>query len=79
VASLVLGIASLVFLWGPFFGIGIAGAGIVCAIIGMNQADENPGIYTGRSFGQTGLILSIIGGSLSVILHVFWWSHAWWW
>lgn len=78
VAALVLGIASLVLLWGPFFGLGIAGAGIVCAIIGIGQVDQDPEVFRGKNLGQAGLVLSIIGAVLSIIWHVFWWSRMWW-
>lgn len=79
VAALVLGIASLVFLWGPFFGLGVAAGGIICAVLGMGQVDQSPQLYKGKNLAQVGLVLSIIGGALSIIWHVFWWSRMWWW
>jgi hypothetical protein len=79
VASLAVGIASVVFLCGPFFGIPLAIAGIICGVMGMRQVDENPGEFIGRGLGQAGLILSIVGGSLGILLHAVWWGRMWWW
>lgn len=79
VAALVLGIASVVFLCGWFFGLGIAAAGIVCAVMGKGQVDQNPEAYTGRNLAQAGLVLSIIGAALNIIWNVVWLSRAWLW
>jgi hypothetical protein len=79
VASLILGIASIVFLWGPFFGIGLAIAGVICAVMGMNQVKERPQEFTGHNLGQIGLVLSIIGGVLSLLVDAFVWTRVWWW
>jgi hypothetical protein len=64
VASLVLGIASIVFCWVPILGLV---AGIVGLILAIKQRKESPnGIATG------GLVTSIIGLVLSVIYTIFW-------
>ena len=62
VASLVLGIFSIVFCWFPFVGLGAGIVGLVCA------CRENPrsGIATG------GLVTSIIGMVFSALYLVFW-------
>ncbi|MBU4301709.1 MAG: DUF4190 domain-containing protein [Actinobacteria bacterium] len=79
VASLAIGVASIVFLCGPFFGVPLAVAGIICGVMGMRQVDESPREFTGRGLGQAGLVLSIAGGCLSILLHVVWWGRVWWW
>lgn len=79
VASLAIGVASIVFLCGPFFGVPLAVAGIICGVMGMRQVDESPREFTGRGLGQAGFILSIVGGSLSILLHTLWWGRIWWW
>ena len=79
VASLAIGVASIIFLCGPFFGVPLAVAGIICGVMGMRQVDESPREFTGRGLGQAGLVLSIAGGCLSILLHVVWWGRVWWW
>lgn len=69
----------MIFMWGPFLGILLAVAGIIFAKFGMDQVDDNPQLYTGRNLGLAGLILSIAGGSLSLLLHAFLWTRIWWW
>ncbi len=79
VASLAIGAASIIFLCGPFFGVPLAIAGIICGVIGMRQVDESPQEFTGRGLGQAGFILSIVGGCLSILLHSIWWGRIWVW
>src|SRR4051812_16478714 len=65
VAGLVLGIITiLTFLFCGFFSIPLGVAGIVCSIIGRNQARDQ-GLPTGMA--TAGLICSIIGVVLSII------------
>lgn len=71
VAALALAVASLIFVFGPVFGAILGVAGIILAKLGMDQVDENPGIFTGRNMGQVGLILGIVGVSLNVMFTVF--------
>jgi hypothetical protein len=65
VAALVLGILSVLFgfLCG-IFGVPLPIAGVVCGIIGRNQAQER-GVPT--NLATWGLALSIIGGVLSLL------------
>ncbi|MBN1289577.1 MAG: DUF4190 domain-containing protein [Actinobacteria bacterium] len=82
IAALVLGIASLVFVFGPMFGTLLGIAGIILGKIGMDQVDERPDIYTGRNMGQVGFVLSIIGVALNVLFtaarFMFWGFHVFW-
>ena len=79
IASLAIGIATIVCLWGPFVGVVLAVGGIICGVMGMRQVDESPQEFTGRGMGQAGFILSIVGGCLSVLLSFVWWGGRWWW
>lgn len=70
VAALVLGIMSLIFLFGPVLGAIMGVVGIFLAKAGMEQVDADPGMFTGRDMGKAGLILSIIGVSLNAVFVV---------
>lgn len=82
IAALVLGIASLVFMFGPVFGTLLGIAGIVLGKIGMDQVDERPDLYTGRNMGQVGFVLSIIGVLLNILFTLarftFWSYKVFW-
>lgn len=82
IAALVLGIASLLFIFGPILGTILGIAGIILGKIGMDQVDENPGLYTGRNMGQVGMVLSIIAVVLNVLLtiarYTIWSTRIFW-
>ena len=70
VASMVLGICSLVF--------GCPVVGLVLAIIGLNKAkkayainEQYPGYYTGVGFAKAGKITSIVGIVLGILLILY--------
>ena len=64
VASLVLGIVSLVLMWVPFIGLI---SGIIGLVLALKQKKIMPnGLATG------GLVTSIIGMALSTIYLIFW-------
>lgn len=59
----ILGIASLVFVWVPFLGLGLGVGGLICSILGNKK-----GKPTGNtSFAVVGMILSIIGSAIGLI------------
>ncbi len=64
IASLILGIVSIVFSWVPFLGLV---SGIVGIVLSIKQRKISPnGIATG------GLVTSIIGIVISAIYSIFW-------
>jgi len=79
VASLIIGIAAIVFLWGPFLGIAIAAAGIICGVLGMQQVNARPQEFRGHGLGMAGVILSATGGFFSLVLTALLWTRVWWW
>lgn len=78
IAALAVGIASILFFWGPFAGILIAVAGVIFGIMGMKQVDENPGQYEGKGMAVAGLVMSITGGVLGLTLQGIWF-RTWLW
>lgn len=64
IASLVTGLISLVCIFVPYFGVPIAIAGIVTAILSRHQSDTN---YM-SGMAVAGLVLSIIGLVLCALL-----------
>lgn len=82
IASLALGIASLVFIFGPVFGTLLGIAGIVLGKMGMDQVDERPDLYIGKNMGQIGFVLSIAGAALNILFTIarftFWSTRIFW-
>ena len=69
VASLVLGIISVVFFWAGYFSILTAILAIIGLVLSVNARKEMQmaGNYASRSMATAGLVLSIIGLVLSAI------------
>jgi hypothetical protein len=67
VASMVIGIVSLVLMCG--YGIGLLGspAALIMGRISMKRIDRSEGRLGGRGFAQAGFILGIIGTILLVL------------
>ena len=66
-ASMILGIVGLVFIWVPIFGLISALPGIVFGGIGLYKTNRDP-YLSGRGFAITGLVCGIIGTGLWIIL-----------
>lgn len=68
VASMVLGILSLVFMWVPFLGIVLALAGLPLGIAGRKRNIANG---TGKGMATTGVITCIISIIPSALFTIF--------
>lgn len=73
-ASLILGILSAVSFYIPVLGIFIAIAALIVAIIAKVKAKDIKDQQQ-KGFATAGLVLSIIGISLSILVHLYLFIH----
>ena len=67
VAGLIMGILTLAFGWCCCYGMPFNLLGIVFSSIGLSQINKNPEIEKGKGMAIAGLILSI-GGTVLIVL-----------
>jgi len=70
IAGLVFGILALIQCCSLLFGI----LGIVFSCIAKSQIKKQPGILTGDGMATAGLVMSIVGMVINIILLVVYWS-----
>lgn len=78
IASLAVGVASVILIWGPFLGMLAAVAGLVLGVLGMKQVEEDPRYHTGRGLAISGIVVSVAGLVLSSLFNFFVWFRWWW-
>src|SRR3989442_50419 len=71
IASLLLGIASALVLFGAHLLLLIPLAGVVCGILAFRQIADSNGTQTGRGLAAVGLLLSLGFGGFSIGKEVF--------
>lgn len=71
IASMVLGIISVVSCTCYGFGVLIGIPAVICGHMAMKQIKESPTLIGGRGMAQAGLITGYIGGGLSLLFIIF--------
>lgn len=68
VASMILGIVSLLFFWSYYFAVVPMVLGIIAIVLGAKAQKEMPLGSDGRGMATAGLIMGIIGAGLSAVV-----------
>lgn len=71
IAGMILGIGSIILFWLSWIALIIGIVGLVLSIIGLNKAKKDPANYGGRGMAIAGIICSVIGILIVVIMLVF--------
>ena len=70
IAGLVMGIFSLIQCCSIIFGT----LGVIFSSVGLSQINKQPGEFTGKGMAVAGLVMSIVGLALNILLLVVYWA-----